>query len=337
MVETIAQTKHFLHHVDNGDGWKLALHQTYGAKLDPRRRPVLIVPGYGMNSFIFSYHPNGPSLEGYLVSRGLEVWRVDLRAQGDSISTGGTDQFMMEDLALTDLGVAVKAVLARTRTKAKRVDVIGASLGGTLMLAHAVLVPEHRLGSLVSIGSPVRWVYLNPVLRAAFSWPWLVGQLRFAGTRKMAELALPQLVRFVPWALTAYINPEITDTRAAKELVKTVEDPNRFINRQIAEWVKERDLYLRGVNIAEGLGRVEAPYMCVLANKDGIVPRATAMYAYLHVASRERRLLEVGSRELRVAHADLFVSNAAHAHVFSPIADWLESVGPGTVHSEAAE
>ena len=106
-------------------------------------------------------------------------------------------------------------------------------------------------------------------------------------------------------------------------MVKTVEDPNRFVNRQIAEWVRARDLVLGGVNIAEGLSRVVAPYMCVLANKDGIVPRQTALFPDTQVRSRERQLLEVGSEDLRMAHADMFISSAAQDHVFRPIADWL--------------
>src|SRR5262249_43110644 len=40
------------HFVPNGDGWHLSLCQTWDeARLDRGRRPVLIVPGYGMNSF----------------------------------------------------------------------------------------------------------------------------------------------------------------------------------------------------------------------------------------------------------------------------------------------
>jgi hypothetical protein len=70
------------HFVDNGDGWQLSLFQTWDpARLAPGRNPVLIVPGYGMNSFIFSFHPRGLSLEGYLADAGFEVWRADLRGQ----------------------------------------------------------------------------------------------------------------------------------------------------------------------------------------------------------------------------------------------------------------
>ena len=55
--------------------------------------PVVILPGYGMNSFIFGFHPRGLSLEAYLASRGIEVWSVDLRGQGRARSTGGDDRF----------------------------------------------------------------------------------------------------------------------------------------------------------------------------------------------------------------------------------------------------
>lgn len=307
---------HTLHHIDNGEGWRLALHQTWGAKSS--KKPVLIVPGYGMNSFIFSYHPTGASLEKFLVQRGFEVWRVDLR-------TGG--QYAMEDLALTDLGKALEGVRTRTHTGHDKVDVIGASLGGTLMFAHAALNPAHHMATLVSMGAPVRWVYVHPVVRTLFRSPWLVGQVRIRGARQISRVLLPQLARFLPWVLSIYMNPEITDTSAAAELVRTIEDPNRHINRQIAQWVRERDLVLNGINLSEAIANVTQPYMCILANNDGIVPRETAIYPYGTVRSADRALVEVGSREMQVAHADLFISKLVHAHVFAPIADWLDKHG----------
>jgi pimeloyl-ACP methyl ester carboxylesterase len=276
-----------------------------------------------MNSYIFSFHPNGASLEGFLAHQGFEVWRVDLRAQGGAVSTGGTEQYTLEDLALVDLRTAIDGVLARTKTTAQRVDMIGASLGGTLMFIHAVLNDANKLGSLVAMGSPVRWINLNPLLRLLFLSPGLVGQLRIKGTRRMAELALPQIVRFVPWLLKVYLNPEITDTKAASQLMKTVEDPNRFINKQIAHWVRSKDLIVSNVNIGEALARIKNPLMVLLAAADGIVPRDTAEFPYHQVSSRERKLVVVGDDKVHVAHADLFISNRAHADVYTPLSDWL--------------
>jgi pimeloyl-ACP methyl ester carboxylesterase len=233
------------------------------------------------------------------------------------------ERFGLEDLALTDLAAVVDAVLARSRAGGARADLIGASLGGTLMFMLAVLGSQERLGSLVALGSPVRWVKVHPAMRIAFSSPVLVGLVRFRGTRRLAELALPLLSRFTPWLISIYMTPAITDVSAAREMVRTVEDPNRFINRQIARWIRDRDLVIDGRNVSEGLARVTRPLLCVIASGDGIVPRPTAEFPYHQVGSRARRLLAVGDEQVSLAHADMFVSSEAHRRVFEPLARWL--------------
>ncbi|NUP08607.1 MAG: alpha/beta fold hydrolase [Polyangiaceae bacterium] len=288
-------------------------------------KPVLIVPGYGMNSFIFGYHPRGNSFEAALVAAGLEVWLVDLRAQGESKRTGGTDDFGLADLALTDLKAAVDGVLERTETGAESVSIIGASLGATLMFAYAALAQNARAGALVSLGGPVRWVKIHPLLRVAFASPTLAGLVRLRGTRALAKAVLPHVLRHTPWLLSIYINPEHIDVANIDELVKTVEDPNRFVNRQIAEWVGRRDLVLRGQNLSHAITTIDVPLLCVVANADGIVPRETAEFSYTHVASSDKSLLEVGTAEMRLAHADMFISEHAQDVVFAPIRDWLLS------------
>lgn len=318
------------HFIPNDDGWHLSLFQTWDeSKRVAGRNPVLIVPGYGMNSYIFSYHPRGVSLEGYLAQAGFEVWRVDLRAQGRSVSVGGGEDYGLVDLAMTDLGAAIRGALERSRTGASRADVIGASLGGTIMFIHAALDPKHAIGSMVAMGSPVRWVEIHPALKLAFSSPKLVGLVRFKGTRKIAKIALPHLVRRTPWLLSIYMNASTLDVSAADEMVKTVEDPNRHINREIAEWIRDRDLVLRDTNISEGIRKVRCPLLCVLARGDGIVPRKTAEFPFLTAGSPVKQLLEVGTEELSMAHADMFVSSEAHVRVFEPIARWLAAPTSG--------
>ncbi len=312
------------HFVSNNDGWHLSLHQSWDElRLVKGRRPVLIVPGYGMNSYIFSFHSSGPSLESYLAHAGFEVWRVDLRAQGSSVSVGGGENYRMEDLALTDLGAAIDAALLYSKTGADRADILGASLGGTLMFVQAVLNENHRMGSLVAMGAPLRWEKVNPFVRALFAWPMLAGAVRIKGTRRLAEIALPHLVKRAPWLLSLYLNPSITDTAAARQMVKTVEDPNRHINRQLAHWIKDKDLILKGVNISQSIGKVTAPFLCVLANADGIVPKQTAEFSYKKIGSKIKKLIRVGDKETKVAHADLFISSESHEKVFAPLSEWL--------------
>ena len=79
------------HLVDNGAGWRLSLSRRREST-PPVGRPVLIIPGYGMNSYIFGFHPNGPSMIECFAMRGLEVWTVDLRGQGRSIRARGSQR-----------------------------------------------------------------------------------------------------------------------------------------------------------------------------------------------------------------------------------------------------
>ena len=325
-VETSVRTVRYA--VPNGEGWELSLNQTWDeANLRRDQRPVLIVPGYGMNSYIFGYHPRGRSFEAALVRGGLEVWRVDLRGQGESRDLGGGSRYGLEDLAGRDLGVAIAWALEKTNTSGSTAAVIGASLGGSLMFAHAALAPRHRIGAMVAIGAPVRWVQVHPLMRVVFASPRLLGKIPVRGSRILARTLLPVLLRRTPWLLSMYINAEHVDLEFVDELVKTVEDPNRHVNREIAEWIARRDLVFGSVDVSRALRSITAPLLCVVSNGDGIVPRATAEYSYLNTGSSDRSLLEVGSSDMRLGHADMFVSDSSDEIVYGPIREWLLARG----------
>ena len=313
------------HQAPNGDGWILSLRRTLDTRgLDPKRSPLLIIPGYGMNSFIFGFHPTGPSMEASLAARGFEVWSVDLRGQGRSRRDGGSNRYHLEDLVMKDVFTAVQTVLDKTDAKASKVDLIGCSLGATMMFGYVACVKDHHAGRLVNMGGPVRWVKIHPLLKAAFTSPRLLGMLPIRGTRHLASVALPALTR-APWLLSVYLHPGIVDMSQARQLIKTVENPNRHVNRDIARWVKDRDLVIDGKNVSEHMAALRNPLLTVIANADGIVPRKTVVWPHEHIGSSRRDLLEVGSATLPIAHADMFVSDHAPKLVFEPLADWLES------------
>lgn len=316
--------------VDNGAGWELALTRFWDPdRLDRSRRPVVMVPGYAMNSFILSFHPTGPSMISCLVADGLEVWTTDLRAQGASKRTGRRrllhfgDPFGLGELALDDLPAMLGRVRAETVSTADGIDAVGCSLGATMLYAYlAHHTDDHGLGSLLAVGGPLRWETAHPVLKLAFASPRLAGLLPFAGTRTLARLALP-VVKHTPGLLSLYMNAHEIDLSNASALVQTVEDPVPYINRQIARWVKQRDLVVRGVNTTAALRGLDLDVLIVTANCDGIVPADAARSARDIIGPDRVDVLEVGTPQRWYAHADLFIGPQADREVFEPMRMWL--------------
>lgn len=310
-------------YVPNGAGWELAISRWIDPDhFVPGRRPVLVIPGYGMNSFIFGYRPAGPSLLESWVARGFETWTVDFRNQGHARNVGGAVDYHLDDIACTDLKVTIDHVLAHTETGADRVDAVGCSLGGTYLFVHLACIQDHRIGSVVAMGAPLRWESIHPLLAVAFRSTWLAGKLKFKGTRKLANVFFPLLIR-LPKLLSIYLHTSHVDCSNPKQLCRTVEDPNPRLNREIALWLKSRDLVVRGVDVTKALQQVDRPLLDVVANADGIVPEDTALSCFHHWGAADKQVLRVGDERLRFAHADLFVSNHAQERVFDPIADWL--------------
>jgi pimeloyl-ACP methyl ester carboxylesterase len=308
-----------------GSGWRLDVRRySLPERLDRELRPVLLVPGYCMNTTPLAYHPEGPSMIEFLVDRGFEVWTANLRGQGDTESLGGTRNAGFRELALLDLPLSLEQVRDATQTRRAQIDVVGCSLGGTYVFSYlAHHARAGALGSVVGIGAPLRWGKAHPLLRAAFASTWLASSLRVSGTRRVAELALPFIAARFPSLLSLYMNASIVDLSCAAELVKTVEDPIPKLNGEIATWFKTGDLVVGGVDVARALRGSSQPYLCVVANRDGVVPADAAKSALDVFAHGE--LLEVGDDDAWFAHADLFISRHAQQRVFSPVASWLSA------------
>ena len=315
------------HFVDNGAGWLLRLKQRWDSKLlVPERRPLVIIPGYGMNSFIFGWHPNNLSMEEYLVSKGFEVWSADLRGQGHSLRRGGSSLYHFKDIAVGDLKAVFRGVLENTKTTADKVDPVGCSLGGTYVIIHAALMKDAPFGTITAMGAPLRWGVVNPALRIAFKSPLLASLIPFGYTRQLASLLFPLLLK-APKLLEIYMHADIVDTSDLVTLLQTVDDPNRHLNEDVAWWVKRKDVVIDGVNISEEWRNVTNPFICLIGNADGIVPEDSALAALelSGAPAYKKKLLRIGDDKLKFAHADLFVSTPAPRMVFEPLAAALQS------------
>ncbi len=276
-----------------------------------------------MNTFILNFHPTRDSMVRNLTARGFEVWTANLRGQGGSRAEGGTRDFGFKELALVDLPIALTYALQHTRTNASSVHAVGASLGATFLYTYLAHNPSnHVVGSLVSIGGPLRWDQTHPLLKIAFQSPHLAGAVKVKGTRQAARAVLP-IVKRIPKVLEIYMNANRIDLSKAHELVKTIDDPVPYLNRQIAHWVRDIDLKVAGKNITLGMRDIDIPTLCVVANADGIVPPAAVLSIQGAIGTSQVDVLNVGNTKDWFAHADLFISDLAPEEVFEPLGDWI--------------
>lgn len=319
------------HLVDTPDGWRLAVRQTIDPEArNPDLRPLVIIPGYGMNSSIIGYHPTSRSMDQYLAGAGFDVWAANLRAQEGCLSLGGSRDHGMKEVSVTDIAAILDHVCRYTGHD--RADVVGCSLGGTMVFVHLALVPDHRIGSVIALGAPLRWVETHPLIGALFSSPWLARRFRLRGTRGLARVAL-KLLEYLPFLLEIYIHPNLSDLSKPRDLVKCVEDPNPVMNEEIVRWLINEDLIIDGVNITEALASLTNPLLVLTGNADGVVPRRTAVFPLDWVASPRKQLIEIGDAQHRFAHADLYISRYSNDLVFPAMAEWLK----GCYEAEADE
>jgi pimeloyl-ACP methyl ester carboxylesterase len=312
------------HRPTSGD-WRLDVSRYWKSDaVDPSRRPVVMVPGYAMNAYILGYHPTGRSMVGYLVDRGFEVWTANLRGQGASAQFRGDDEYGFRDIALSDLPAVCELILEETATDCDWMDVIGCSIGISYLYAYLAHHPEtHGVESVVAIGGPLRWEDVHPAVRLVFASPTVAGALPSKGTRLMARLAISFVERLPPIA-SIYMNVHQIELDRAGDLVKTIDDPHPKLNREIARWIRHGDLVVGGVDVTRALAEIETRTLCVLANRDGIVPEASVLSIREVIGTDDVSLLRVGDDDNWFAHADLFISEHAEREVFEPLGDWLE-------------
>lgn len=312
------------HRTRTHDGWLLELTRTHSTQhRRPSMPPLLIVPGYGMNGFIFGFHPRGTSMTRSLAERGHEVWTVNLRAQrGSTALDPSAEPASLAAYALSDLPAAIATVCEATHQSDRRVVLVGCSLGGALVYAYLAHTPSAPVAAVIAMGAPLRWDDVHPAVRFAFGSPRLVSWVRVRGTESLARAALP-IAQLMPKLLSPYVNATHVDLSTGTHMVRTVEDPQPAVNADLARWIAARDLVVRGINVRAALRRVSLPLLVVVSNRDGIVPERASLSVVDAWGGTDVEVLRVGDPRTWWAHADLFVADGAPEHVFAPIATWL--------------
>lgn len=315
--------------VPNGQGWLLPLERVVSPEhLDRSRRPVLLLPGYGMNGHIFGFSAGGRSMVRVLAESGVEVWRAAWRGIGGARPVlPKPGQPSLRAYAEEDLPALLDAIRERSSCRADRVDVVGASLGGAALYAHLALVGDDAIGAVVCLGTPLRWVTVHPLIRVAFSSRRLAGAVPMRGMARFARALAPTAMT-VPGLIDLYMNPAHLDRAQVHELLPTVDRVSRQVNGELAAWMRSRDLVVSGVHITEALSRVHRPLLAMHANRDGVVPPSVAEAVGEAWGGDDVTVVEIGTETDWYAHACLFMAPGAPTLVFDPMATWLAERAP---------
>lgn len=309
------------HALTTADGWQLPLLRAIWPGGPSRGKPVLLVPGYGMNSLIFHHHPRGTPLMGALLRAGFDPWTVDLRGAKATQALPYAAAPRLADQAWVDLPAAIRYVLDRSGWST--LDAIGCSLGGTLLYA-LVGRRDAPIDRLVTMGSPLVWEDRSLLVRMFGHLAPMAAHIPVRGTRPAARVALPILGRIAPVLLSMYVNPRLTALHGSEQLVQGIENPIADVTARLGAWIREGHLRLDGHNVTDGLARFRKPLLVVYATGDGIVPPPTALAA-LRAVSGPADTLEVHHPQHRVSHVDLFLADLAPTHVYPGVAGWLQS------------
>ena len=213
-------------HATTSDGWKLGIRKFTPKHPDPGKLPVVLAHGLGLNGTFWTITDD--HLPGQLVDRGYRVYVVDMRGSGSSHREGVVGQinkvlrqtpanelreanWTMDEQAKYDVPAILDFV--RKDSGVDRVNWVGHSLGGMLMIAHLETTEKpDRIATFVDMGgvamvapSPARTQMLNANrgLRMLLS---IVSTGRIA--RPMMWMRLPGLERIDQfYYTTANVDP----------------------------------------------------------------------------------------------------------------------------------
>jgi polyhydroxyalkanoate synthase len=295
----------------------------YRADAPRRSPPLLIVFSLVSRSYVLDLRPGNSFVE-HLLAAGFDVFLLDwgVADERDAANT-------LEDYVDDYLPAAVERVLDVAGTD--EVNLLGYCFGGVLSLLYAAHHPDAPLRSLTTMATPVDFsdfgvfsrlveegrVELDTILDEDGNVPPSAVRESFRLLKPTGDLQQYATLLENVWndeyvtayqAMNRWANDHIPfPGAAARQTVETLIRPNAFV---------ADSMRLGGDPVS--LGDIEVPYLNVLAERDHIVPPATAAPAVELVGSEDKDELR-----LRAGHIGLVVGRTAAKVTIPTIIEFL--------------
>lgn len=304
-----------------------------GARLLMRRYPgpgpsVLLLHGLAATSAIVDFP--GRSLARWLAEQGFDVFVPEMRGHGQS--EWPTQSWGMRDYLTQDLPAIFDAICATSGRD--ELHWVGHSMGGILLMCHAIFCPDPRLQSGLSIGSALtlchgpsfyrRYIPLRPLFES-----WLrrvpIGLFYRVIAPLLGRGLLSRLERATVWPA----NLEGEHIRALHRL-GFCDAPVKLLLDLVTSF-EETGLSIGATADAPAFHfwqerhRLKLPLRMFAASRDFNVP-ADSVIATAQALNNERRLTVFGKAsgcQEEYGHCDLVVGRHAETEVWPHIRDWL--------------
>lgn len=317
--------------VSTADGWRLALHRYRPRGLDKSRNPVLLVTGPNYNASYWEIHDKAHFAR-YLAKRGWDVWALSLRGTGRSTRPGFTTLDTLENLELAekwaggfefksfdwtlddyvtqDLPTAIEFIQQKTRNK--KVSLIGAGFGGSILLAYLGTDQKYDVDRAVVVAPPFKYFGpVNDVFTRAFA---------NHGQKNGASYSLTGILFFN----LANMDPEVESACATHAM----ESIPPGVLRQIRDLIYEGELRSadKKRNYFDSLGRIRRPMLLLCGKKDNLAPPEGVLEIYQRISSKNKKFHEFGQANLHkvdYGHDDLILGKGSKREVYPYIEEWL--------------
>ncbi|MDX2035581.1 MAG: alpha/beta fold hydrolase [Isosphaeraceae bacterium] len=335
---------------ETDDGWKIGVRRIRPMRPDPGKLPVVLCHGLGLNGTFWTI-AGGEHLPKQLADRGYEVFIVDMRGSGASRRLGGVGRvnallrqtpfleigdgdWNVDDQANRDVPAILRHV--ERETGASRVNWVGHSLGGMLMLAHLETTPEPgRIANFVDMGGVVALAPSKARGQMLQANRGICALLRVMSTGRIARpmmwLRLPGLEKVDRFY---YTSANVDKQTVSRFYGYTLENPGRGALRQLDPYLEFGHMVSadRRFDYVDHLDRVHTPILMIAGEGDLMADIPSTYLTYDGISSKDKTLLRYGKVQGHIhdyGHCDLVWSRHASAEIFPNLIDWLDRRQPG--------
>jgi len=311
--------------VETADGLTLRLRHVSPIDGPPRHRPVMLLHGLAANHR--GLHFRRRSLARWLAQRGHDVWLPELRGHGASQAHGY--EWRIDDYLAEDLPAILEAI--GEATGCERVDWVGHSMGGVLLMCYGILNPEAPIGRAVTIGSALDYKVGHTGFAALLRLRPVIERLGAIPFGTFTHLLAPALGRwpngletFNVWP--ANIEPEVVRALHAR-CFGTI--PTSLLSSLATTFDPEGLRLQSGFRFLDHAERFDFPLLMLAGSRDQQVAVAAVEHtAELLGASATVRIHgQTHGDAQHYGHWDLILGKNAADETWPDIAEWLEKTG----------